>query len=1577
MGGAWDTRWKVGRYAVGPRTGLARSCRLLWATACLVGLFGTVAAQEPGTLLTVAGGGTDEGEGIPAVEVALKRPLGVAVDSDGNIFIADTDNHRIRHVDAATGNITTVVGTGEPGFSGDGGPATGAQIRAPQAVAVDPDGNLYVADSGNRRIRRVDAATQTISTFSGTGDKGFSGDGGPAANAEYDEIVALLLDGRTALYVADGRGLFTGNDRLRRIDLQSGVIQTVAGSGSPSFSGEGVPATDAGMTVEGIALGGDGSLYIADFNNYRIRRADPATGTINTVVGRGPRPFMGGGGYAGDGGPATRAQLNIPTGVAVDSLGNIYFSDTGNNVIRTVDAITDTIMTLAGTGVAGVVGDGGISLDAELAEPTRLVLAPSGDLIIVDTGNNRIRRLVDPTFRTPLLRLVDPILDFRQVNVGEPITLPVRIQNAGSLDLTILGASSDNPDFTVEAEFPFTIGWSEDGGIPIRFSPVAEGIVDGILTVTTDDPRLPTLSITLKGTGSVPDIGVNPKELVYKRTLIGDERTLSVQISNLGVGNLLIGRISVTDTQFVVEFPDTIRISKGETRPFSVIFRPSRPDTQRAAITLFSNDPDDAAVDITLQGFGQIARPGGFADASDSLGVGDTGPAFGAAWGDYDGDGDPDLYVVRSLAGNLLYRNDPEGFAEVSATAGLDDEGDGSGAAWADYDSDGDLDLYVTNFGDPNRLYRNNGETFSEVAAQMGVNDPGDGYGAAWADYDRDGDPDLYVANFGTNRFYRNDPGGFVELAGSLGVADDGSTIQPAWADYDNDGDPDLFLANSGANRLFRNEGGTFTDVTQEIGLREDGPSFGAAWGDYDNDGDLDLFVPYFGEANRLFENTGSRFQDRASQLGVGSSGRGRGAVWGDFDNDGDLDLYVTNSGEPNLLYRNTALSLAGDGPVGFEEVADTLGVAINADSRGVALADFDTDGGLDLFVAVQDGPDRLLQNQEADGNWLVIRPSGTQSTRDAISARCEIRYAGGLRAIREITGGSSYLSQDALTAAFGLGFTDIIDTLTVRWPLGIIQRFVDVPVNRILDLDEAPPAPPARIQLTAQTPAIVANGQASTAITARILNAAGEVVLVGDLEIAFRLLVGDGFFVGADTVEVRDGTASILFQAGTNPGLEIVSARSGGLSGQVTIDLLAPLDTDSSLVRTVVGSDRGFSGDEGPATDARLNSPRDVAVDTSGQLYIADTENNRIRVVALDGTITTWAGNGNREATGTGGPVALAGIADPRGLALLPEGDLIVGEQSGHTVRRLVVATDTIEAFAGRGISGFGGDLRPAVNANLILPVGVAADRGGNVWIADQFNNRIRKVGTDGIITTVAGNGEAGYSGDNVSATKTGLSQPQGVAADSLGRIYIADTGNNRIRLVDLDGTITTVAGTGSAGASGDGGPGVRAELNRPRDVALDEKGHLFIADTNNHLARVLDLTNGLIQTVAGTGQGRFNGEEGPSLEISLSSPSGIAVGPTGAVFIADSGNDRIRELTVVFPEKEPPSGGGEDPADFNGDGLINFSDFVLFASAFGGADPAYDLDGDGVVAFGDFVRFASAFTRGASLGRPAFGRF
>ncbi|MBT5832551.1 MAG: hypothetical protein HOH77_20365, partial [Candidatus Latescibacteria bacterium] len=206
-------------------------------------------AQEPGTIVTIAGGGTEEGENIPATDVGLDLPLGISLDAQGNIFIADTENHRIRRVDITTGNITTVAGTGEAGFSGDGGPANQAQLSSPAAIAVDNDGTIYIGDTANRRIRRIDTSG-IITTIAGTGESGFSGDGGPAINATFNEITALLVGGGR-LFISDGiNANGQGNNRVRQLLLSTGELFALAGNGSATASGVqdgGSPAL-AGLT---------------------------------------------------------------------------------------------------------------------------------------------------------------------------------------------------------------------------------------------------------------------------------------------------------------------------------------------------------------------------------------------------------------------------------------------------------------------------------------------------------------------------------------------------------------------------------------------------------------------------------------------------------------------------------------------------------------------------------------------------------------------------------------------------------------------------------------------------------------------------------------------------------------------------------------------------------------------------------------------------------------------------------------------------------------------------------------------------------------------------------------------------------------------------------------------------------------------------------------------------------------------------------------------------------------------------------------------------------------------------------
>ena len=352
---------------------------------------GSVASQalallvNPAMIRAVAGTGVAgfSGDGGLATVAQFDIPAGVLADSAGNIFIADRGNNRVRRIDAVTGFVSTVAGTGVGGFNGDNQVASLTQFNLPTALALDAEGNWFVAEQGNNRLRRAAHTTQMVTTIAGTGTAGFNGDSIAATAAELHVPSGVAIDQAGHIYVAD-----TFNHRVRRVDAITGVITTVAGTGAAGFAGDGAIATAAQLNFPlDVAVDESGNILVADSLNNRVRRVDAMTGVITTVAGNG------GAGYAGDGAVATAAQLDFPVGIALDADQDILVADGNNHAIRLVSRVNGFIFTIAGTGTAGYNGDNQTAVTASIDSPYRLAVEPSGAVLLTEAGGMRIRRI--------------------------------------------------------------------------------------------------------------------------------------------------------------------------------------------------------------------------------------------------------------------------------------------------------------------------------------------------------------------------------------------------------------------------------------------------------------------------------------------------------------------------------------------------------------------------------------------------------------------------------------------------------------------------------------------------------------------------------------------------------------------------------------------------------------------------------------------------------------------------------------------------------------------------------------------------------------------------------------------------------------------------------------------------------------------------------------------------------------------------------------------------------------------------------------------------------------------------------
>ena len=480
-----------------------------------------------------------------------------------------------------------------------------------------------------------------------------------------------------------------------------------------------------------------------------------------------------------------------------------------------------------------------------------------------------------------------------------------------------------------------------------------------------------------------------------------------------------------------------------------------------------------------------------FTDMGPIFGVDKYDRGRGSAWGDYDHDGDLDLFTTGIHTTHALYRNeDGAGFTDIAQAAGLKDPRGGWGASCADYDNDGWLDLYVSRDawegGTPNSLYRNQGNsTFIEVSEEAGVDDPDASFTHTWGDYDNDGWLDLYVAEGVTgdgtpNKLFHNQRDGtFKDRAAEAGVGHTGKTLGVAFGDYDNDGDLDLYASDvGGPSTLYRNNGdGTFADVTLQAGVdRPHAGSYVTFFFDYNGDGHLDLFVGAFAYYESAVESlisgrgTGPSFPHLYRNNGDGTfvnvstksclsrAVGSMGAGFGDVDYDGLIDIYLSNGGpnyprlEPNLLYLNK-------GNDQFADITASAGVGHIGKGHGVSFADYDNDGDLDIYAGVGGHypgdlwHNSLYRNEGHDNHWLVVEVRSSPN-RYAVGTRLRIR-AGDLVQDAEISTGNGFGCTNSFPMEFGLGHRTRVDALEIRWPSGRTETHRDLDVDQVLVFEE------------------------------------------------------------------------------------------------------------------------------------------------------------------------------------------------------------------------------------------------------------------------------------------------------------------------------------------------------------------------------------------------------------------------------------------------------------------------------------------------------------------------------------------
>ncbi|HEY2384675.1 MAG TPA: IPT/TIG domain-containing protein [Terriglobia bacterium] len=1432
-----------------------------------------------GYMLSTVAGQDAFSEGAAATSQALPLINDVAFAPNGNLYLAVPGANKVYQV--SNGLISTFAGTGVLGASGDGGPATSAQLNYPLAVIADSQSNIYIAE-GNA-VRKVSAADGTISTIAGGGGAGYSGDNGSAFFEKLQNPSGLGIDSSDNLYVIDA-----GNNRIVKITAATGAITTIAGTFQCfGFSGDNGPATQACLNLDlqtsKLAVDPSGNIYFPDSDNYRIRMIAASNGVISTIAGTG-------GGYSGDNGAASAAGLGFPTAVVLDSSNpsqfKLYIADNGSSRVRgitgtTVISTSSTITTVAGNGGFLFTGDGSPATSFAVS-PLGMALDGSGNLYIVDSESNRVRLLSSGALSTVA-------------------------GNSGVF-------SGDNgPAASAQFYLPQSIATDPSNNLFIADTGnarVREVSFPGN-TVTTIAGTGTTLSLTASGEGGPATSAVLGIPWAVATTTSG---TVYIAASTTVFGG--------TDSRiWQVGLDHNIHtIAGGSTSGYNGDNIP--------ATSAQLNGPLGVVVDPS--GNIYIADACNFRVRKVTAATGMITTIAGNGTPGYSGDGgqgtSAQLTQPRQLAldslGNLYIQDRGNNDSRCDNGGNGNNQGEIRKVA-----TDGTISTFST--AGSNGVAVGGGTVFVGGNASIFQIFP-DGGGASIA-----GGGGLVSNVFNSN--------GLSGLSGDNGPALVGLI------------GTDALAVNSLGEVLFVDQ----NDYVVRKATPQTSPVITALpFGVSARGGAITPFtsalsVGVWGNATAAWNATASVTTPSGGHWLSISPSSGTGTAIGTLAVTYDVTGLSAGTYNGSITFTSTPAAA---------NTSFTVPVTLTIPPQNIQVSPPDI-----FMVATAGGflqPQNVsVLNQGLGGGinfnasaivtspqWLSVTPSSGSSSPQAngfvtlsynLAGLSAGVYSGGVT-VSSAAGTAAVNSPITVPVFLQLNAPNASPFLSTISPAnGALGQAVNVTLtgsNFLLNptvnvsgsgvtVSNVTAVSASSITATLTIAGTAATGVRTISVTTAVATSNSQNFTIlgvptltsispaaGSTGSAVSVtLTGTGFANGGSTVTV-DGsgvTAAVTNFTSATSLTALLTIAANATTGAHNLTVTTQAGTTSPVtftvsseagytVTTVAGT--AFVMEGGPATSQPLPFFFDVARDSIGNLYIAAQNANKVFKVS-GGVITTFAGTGTPGPYGDGGPAASAQLNQPRAVLVDANNNVLIADSSNNRIRKVTADGTLITTFAGTGAGGFNGDGGPAIFAQLSAPSGLGIDSSGNVYIHDFNNRRIRQVDTNGVMSTMAGNGLTGYNGDGQAllAELNLDSQTSKLAVDGAGNLYIPDAFNNRIRKVTPGGVISTFAGIGTSGSSGDSGPAAAAALNTPRAVAFDASGNLFIADANNNRIRKVN-GSGNISTVAGNGFNGFNGDggAGTATNLQLTNPIGMATDPSGNVYFADSGSNRLRELTT-----------------------------------------------------------------------------